>query len=111
MELRECTENGVTVLEVAGRVDSVTAPDLNARLSAMLRSPQCRVLIDFRRLEYISSAGFRVLFLATKQAVEGGSRLALCALSAKTHEIFSIAGFLKIFTIVPTREEGVAALR
>ena len=111
MELHERTQDGVTVLEVAGRVDSVTAPDLNARLSAILGAPKRRVLIDFRRLEYISSAGFRVLFLATKQAVEGGSRLALCALSAKTHEIFSIAGFLKIFTIVPTREEGVAALR
>jgi anti-sigma B factor antagonist len=111
MELRERTEGGVTVLEVEGRVDSVTAPDFNARLSAILGTPQRKVLIDFRQLEYISSAGFRVLFLASKQAREVGSRLALCALSGKAEELFSIAGFVKLFTIAPTCEEGIVALR
>ena len=111
MQLSERSEGEVTVVEVVGRVDSVTAPDLGDRLSAILATPQQRLLVDFARLEYISSAGFRVLFIASKQAGANGGRLALCGLSEKAREIFSIAGFLKLFTIAPTRAEGVAALR
>ena len=111
MELSERMEDGLTILEVAGSVDSVTAPDLGAKLSAILATPQHKVLIDFRQLEYISSAGFRVLFLASKQAGNSGGKLALCGLSAKAQELFSIAGFHKLFTIAPTRADGVAALR
>lgn len=110
MELSERKDNDVTVLEVVGRVDSVTAADLGARLTSILSTPPRRVLIDFGKLEYISSAGFRVLFLASKQAGDSGGRLALCGLSAKALELFSIAGFLKLFTIAPSRAEGVAAL-
>jgi anti-anti-sigma factor len=111
MQLSERKDNGVTVLEVVGRVDSVTAPDLGAKLTAILAAPPRRLLVDFARLEYISSAGFRVLFLASKQAGETGGKLALCGLSPKALELFSIAGFLKLFTVAPSRAEGVAALR
>jgi len=111
MQLNERSEQGVTVLEVVGRVDSVTAGELGTRLSELLASRERRLLIDFGGLEYISSAGFRVLFLATKQAGEAGSRLALCGLSGKALELFSIAGFLRLFKIAPSRAEGVLALR
>ena len=110
MQLSERKDNDVTVLEVVGRVDSVTAPDLGARLTSILSTPPRRVLIDFGKLEYISSAGFRVLFLASKQARDSDGRLALCGLSAKALELFSIAGFLNLFTIAPSRAAGVAAL-
>ncbi len=110
MELHERTDDGVIVLEISGRVDSITAPELGSKLSAILGAPQRRVLIDVAGLEYVSSAGFRVLFLASKQAGDSGGRIALCGLSGKARELFSIAGFLKLFTIAPTREEGLAAL-
>ena len=51
--------NGVTVLAVEGRIDSVTAPDFEAQLLAALDTAQ-RLVIDLRQLLYISSAGFRV---------------------------------------------------
>ncbi len=111
MQLNERNEQGVTVLEVVGRVDSVTSAELGTRLGELLGARERRLLIDFARLEYISSAGFRVLFLASKQAGEAGSRLALCGLSGKALELFSIAGFLRLFTIAPNRADGIAALR
>ena len=86
MELSERKDNDVTVLEVVGRVDSVTAPDLGAKLTSILSTPPRRVLIDFGKLEYISSAGFRVLFLASKQAGESGED------SAKAHRRHVIQG-------------------
>jgi anti-anti-sigma factor len=110
MEMLERTEDGITVIEVVGRADSVTAPDLGERLTALLANPQQRVLIDFHRLDYISSAGFRVLFVASRQAGSTGARLAVCGLSSKANELFAIADFHKLITVAPTRAEGVAAL-
>jgi anti-anti-sigma factor len=111
MELSERKDNDVTVLEVVGRVDSVTAPDLgrSSRRSLAPRRAGCWSISPASSTS--AAPGFRVLFLASKQAGETGGRLALCGLSAKALELFSIAGFLKLFTIAPSRAEGVAALR
>lgn len=110
MEMLERMEDGITVIEVVGRADSLTAPDLGEKLTALLSTPQQRVLIDFSRLDYISSAGFRVLFMASKHARASGARMAICGLNTKANELFAIADFHKLITVVATREEGVAAL-
>jgi anti-anti-sigma factor len=111
MDVRQNTVQGVTVLEVVGRVDSTTAPELQDQLSSVMPGPQTRVLVDFSRLEYISSAGFRILLIAAKRANETGGRLALCGVSGKVRQLFDLGGFLDLFTIAVSREEGVAALR
>ena len=101
----------VTVLEVIGRVDSTTAPVLQERLASLIGSPQARVLLDFTRLDYISSAGFRVLLLAAKRAEQNTSRLVLCGISVKVKQLFDLGGFLDLFSITATRDEGIAASR
>ena len=70
MDLREDIAGEVTVLEVKGRIDSTTAPVLGEKLTVALAAPQRRLVLDLRQLEYISSAGFRVLLLAAKRAEE-----------------------------------------
>jgi anti-anti-sigma factor len=111
MELHEERVGEVTVVEVQGRVDSTTAPALGERLSALLGAARGRLLIDMSRLEYISSAGFRILLLAAKRADETGSRFVLCGVTGKVRQLFDLGGFLDLFTIVGSREEGVAAAR
>ena len=110
MDLNERVINGVTVLEVAGRIDSMTAPDFETRLGSALDAAQRRLVLDFGQLLYISSAGFRVLYRAVKHANEGNGKLVLCSMSATVSELFAIAGFNKLFTIVGSREDGVMAI-
>jgi anti-anti-sigma factor len=111
MQLRQTDEQGVTVLELGGRVDSTTAADFGSRVESAQSAAQGRLLLDMRGLEYISSAGFRVLYLAARRSAESGGRFVICGMSATVRELFSIAGFLKTFTIVSTREEALAALK
>lgn len=110
MNLHEENVGGVTVVEVKGRIDSTTAPALGERLTASLEAPKVRVVLDLSRLEYISSAGFRILLLAAKRADETGSRFVLCGVSGKIRQFFDLGGFLDLFIIVGSREEGVAAV-
>jgi len=109
MDLREEKAGGVTVVEVKGRVDSTTAPTLGERLTINLEAPKVRVVLDLSQLEYISSAGFRILLLAAKRAEEAGSRFVLCGVSGKVRQLFDVGGFLDLFVISASREEGIAA--
>jgi anti-anti-sigma factor len=111
MELHEEPVNGVTALAVKGRIDSTTAPILGQKLEAVVGAPRSRLIVDFGHLEYISSAGFRVLLVARKRAEEVGSRLVLCGLSAKVRQLFDLGGFLDLFTIAGSRDDAVAAAK
>lgn len=111
MELSESTDGSVMVISVKGRLDSVTSPALDERLSRTLAAPSRRLLIELSHLEYISSAGFRTLLLATKRATESEGQIMLAGVSGKVRELFDLGGFLDLFPICKTLDEGVAALR
>jgi anti-sigma B factor antagonist len=109
MELKENDVEGVTVLEVKGRLDSTSSPMLGEKLSGILSAAKARVLVDFSQLEYISSAGFRVLLIAAKRADQSTGKLVLCGVSGKVRHLFDLGGFLDLFSITATREDGIVA--
>jgi anti-anti-sigma factor len=109
MDVKEEQVGGVTVLQVKGRLDSTTSPMLGERLTAVLEAAKARVLVDFSQLEYISSAGFRILLQAAKRADQNGAKLVLCGVSGKVRQLFDLGGFLDLFSISSTREDGIAA--
>lgn len=111
MDLREDAAGDVAILEVKGRIDSTSAPALGERLTALLAGSGRRLVLDLAQLEYISSAGFRILLLAAKRADEAGSRFVLCGISGKVRQLFDLGGFLDLFGISATRDEGIAAVR
>jgi anti-anti-sigma factor len=109
MDLKEEQVGDVAVLQVKGRLDTTTSPVLGERLTAILDAANARVLVDFSQLEYISSAGFRVLLLAAKRAEQTMSKLVLCGVSGKVRQLFDLGGFLDLFAITATRDEGITA--
>jgi anti-anti-sigma factor len=111
VDLREDALGDVTILEVKGRIDSTTAPVLGEKLSSSLITPQRRLVLDLRQLEYISSAGFRVLLLAARRAEQAGARFVLCSVTGKVRQLFDVGGFLDLFPISGSREEAITALR
>lgn len=109
MEMRKDLVGSVTVLAVTGRLDSTTAPTFGEQLLSVLNALQCHVVLDLRQLEYISSAGFRVLLVAAKRAEKNESRLVLCGVSGKVRQLFELGGFLDLFAISASREDAIAA--
>ena len=91
-------ENG-NVLEIAlqGRLDTMTAPQLEQELKSCLGGVK-ELTLDFDALEYISSAGLRVLPSAQKQMNKQGS-MKLVHVNEVVMEIFEVTGFLDILTI------------
>jgi anti-sigma B factor antagonist len=108
MELRESTENGHVVVELAGRLDSNTSKTVEDRLAALLDGGAKALVLDFAALEYVSSAGLRVLLVVAKRMKAAQGRLAICALRPEVREVFEISGFSKIFSIFPGKAEALA---
>ena len=91
-------KNGTT-LEIAleGRLDTMTAPELEAELNRSLGSAESLVL-DFSRLEYISSAGLRVLLTAHKTMSNKGG-MTVKNVNEIVQEVLEVTGFADILTI------------
>ncbi len=91
-------QNG-TALEIAleGRLDTVTAPELESELKASLDGAESLVF-DFSKLDYISSAGLRVLLSAHK-AMAGKGGMKVTHVNEIVQEVFEVTGFSDILTI------------
>ena len=91
-------QNGTTLLlALEGRLDTMTAPELEEELSKSLPGADSLVL-DFTALHYISSAGLRVLLSAHKQ-MSGKNGMTIKNVNEIVREVFDVTGFSDILTI------------
>ena len=98
----------IRVLAPEGRIDSVTSPALEEILSRALAGGDRRFVLDLAGVDYISSAGLRVLLVAAKQMRETKGTLVLCALNQPVRQVFELAGFMPLFTLEPSRDRALA---
>lgn len=94
--LKTKNENSLT-LALTGRLDTVTAPELEAELASSLDGVD-ELVLDFAALDYISSAGLRVLLAAQKRMNTQGA-MKVTNINADIREVFEITGFCDILTI------------
>lgn len=111
MEVGERRDGDILILLPVGRIDNDTSPEFQARLLASLTTAAAAVLIDFSRVEYISSAGLRALMMGSRQAKAVKGRLAVAALGPVVKEIFEISRFSLVVQVYETAAEALAALR
>jgi anti-sigma B factor antagonist len=105
MDITTRTHNDITVVAVAGQLDSNTSPEAQRAIDAILAGGAKKVVLDFTALDYISSAGLRVMLSAAKK-LNGG--LHLYGLNDTVREVFDISGFS---TILPVSRTEADALR
>ena len=97
MTIEKKIENGNVTLTVAGRLDTTTAPELEKTVDSVLSGTK-ELVFDMTGLEYISSAGLRVILKAQKAMNAQGS-MKLTGVNDSIMEVFDITGFLDILTI------------
>ena len=86
-----------TIIEVVGRLDTITAPALEKTIGENISEIQ-NLVLDFKGLEYISSAGLRVLLGAQKKIQKTGT-MKLINVCEEVMEVFEMTGFSDILTI------------
>lgn len=111
MEISEVRTDGTLRIGLQGRLDATTSPGLQEKLLAMVETGDRKVVLDFSSLEYVSSAGLRVILIVAKKLKVAGGRLALCGLKPHIREVFDISGFSSMLAIFATADEAVASLQ
>jgi anti-anti-sigma factor len=111
MEFAQEQSGDVVIVKLAGRLDSSTAAPAEESFGRLLAGGTQSLAIDLSRLDYISSAGLRVLLVVAKKVQQAQGKVVLFGLVRNVREVFSISGFDKIFTIQPDLAAAVAAVR
>ncbi len=110
MEITQEKVNDIAVISLSGRLNVTTTAELEQVFTKLLEEKQTKVLVECRELEYISSAGLRVLLTAAKQFKKISGEIALAGLSRNVKQVFEISGFTSIFPIYTTRDEAVKSM-
>tara|TARA_R110001592_G_scaffold83213_1_gene246340 strand:+ start:7969 stop:8388 length:420 start_codon:yes stop_codon:yes gene_type:complete len=105
------TVSGVLIVRPKGRIDSKTARDFEEILIGKLNTAPSPALVDFTGVDYISSAGLRVLLMAGKFCSKGGVGFAMFGMNPHIREVIAISGFLQILTLKDTEQEALAAVQ
>ena len=107
MTISDAHEGGVVVVSPRGRIDSTTSVTLERHLQELAAAGQTRVVVDFTGVDYISSAGLRVMLALAKRGRDQKGRVALFGMNDSVRQVFELAGFVALFTIAPTRAEAL----
>ena len=97
MQIEKTLDNAKLTMKVSGRLDTMTAPELESAITENITGVT-EMILDFSDLEYISSAGLRVLLVATKM-MKGKGRLVIQNINETVKEVFEVTGFLDILNI------------
>ncbi len=106
MQIQDRTEGKWIVLSVAGRVDSHTSPELDAAFQQLLGQGAVWLELDMSCIQYLSSAGLRVLLATLKKVRAGSGELRLRAPQENVQEVLDLSGFSDLFTIVGNTDRG-----
>ena len=109
MQFSTRTSNDIHIVAIAGSLDSATAPEAQKSLDAVVAGAK-KVALDFSQLDYISSAGLRVLLGAAKKLRGSGGTLGMFGLNQSVKEVFEISGFSSILSIYPSEAEALSAM-
>ena len=90
-------EGGKYVFSLDGRLDTNTSPELEAKINEVIGGAD-KLIIDLGKLEYVSSAGLRVL-LGAAQVMEDKGEMSVCNVTEAVREIFDLTGFNRVFKI------------
>ena len=97
MKIEKKLEDGRLTLKLEGRLDTNTSPELEGELKL---DGVNEIVFDFAALEYISSAGLRVLMGAQKAMMVSGGKMSILSPNEMVRSVFDITGMSSIFTIV-----------
>ena len=104
MEITKKVKDNTAELAVSGRLDTTTSPELEEALKELFEQGVNELVLDFAELEYVSSAGLRVLLFAQKSLNDGG-KMTIRNVREEIMEVFDMTGFLDILTVEGTPSE------
>jgi anti-sigma B factor antagonist len=102
-------EDGVEIVELRGSLDGKTAPEVREQLQPVLSRAE-KLILDMSGVDYLSSAGLRLLLLTYREVTARKGKVALLGVSKDIQMVMSHTGFLGFFTLADSKEQAANAV-
>ncbi|NGX54634.1 MAG: Anti-sigma-B factor antagonist [Chlamydiae bacterium] len=108
MEAQVEEKGDVIVVRVEGRLDAASSPQLEKQINSIIEAGHFKLLLNFSGVDYLSSAGMRLMLSASKKLKSLEGRLIACSLNEEVMDVIKMAGFNQVIEIYPNEEESFA---
>lgn len=107
MDINTRTQGDVSIVAITGNLDSITSPKAQQAIDALIASGARKIGMDFSALDYISSAGLRVMLGTAKKLTAAGGALRTFGLNSSVREVFDISGFSTILQVFANEADAM----
>ena len=107
MNISKTQQGSVTIIQVSGSLDALTAPKLTEFLTSEIGAGNIKLVADLTGLEYSSSAGLRVILNATKESRQRSGDMRLASVQPNVQKILEMSGFTSILKFYPNVDDAV----
>jgi anti-anti-sigma factor len=111
MDIKTETDGSLATLTITGTIDTRASAEFEAALKKAVEGGVNRAILDFAKVDLITSSGIRVLVMFAKRLQSAGGGLVMCALTPDVLRVFEISGLASQFKIAATKAEAVAKLK
>ena len=109
MKINQEIQDDIKIFRLKGRMDSNTSQGFEDKLFQAISDGSKKIIVDFENLDYISSAGLRLVIKANKALLREDGRLILCTMQNYIREIFKTTGIDNFVLILDTMEQALKA--
>ncbi len=107
VEVQKEKKGSVLVLRLKGRLDAITSSSTEKKIFDLIDSDSNKLLLDFNGVDYLSSAGMRILLSTTKKLKAEGGRLRLCCITNNVMDVLKMSGFDHVLDLYDTETEAL----
>lgn len=110
VEVIEEDKGEVLVLRIKGRLDAVSSPVTEKKVSDIIDDGKLKIAMDFAGVDYLSSAGMRMLLATTKKLKTLSGQLVVCAVKDNVMDVLKMSGFDHVLQLAQSEEEALQQL-
>ena len=107
MEINNHKVNDVMIISVIGSIDAITADEVSESINLQIANNEVKLVMDFSRVNYTSSAGLRVLLGAIKETRARNGDIRLASLLPDVSKVLTLSGFTNIMNIYPNLDTAI----
>ena len=106
MDITTRDANGIKVVGLEGQL-ATDADQVEAHLSELVDQGATKIVIDFERVDYVSSSGLRVLLATAKKLLRCEGSLGVCSLNESVQDVFDMSGFSALLAVFGSEAEAL----
>lgn len=107
IDIKEDKQGDILILRVRGRLDAISTPGAEKKIFDQINNGQHKLLLDFKGVDYLSSAGMRMLLSTTKKLKTLNGKLVVCNVTTNVMDVLKMSGFDHVIELTATEEEAL----